>query len=35
MNPETEEIIGDAEASKWLERPYRKPWDEALRSFQL
>jgi predicted dehydrogenase len=34
-NPETEEIIGDAEASKWLERPYRKPWDEVLRSFRL
>jgi predicted dehydrogenase len=34
-NPETEEIIGDAEASKWLERPYRKPWDEVLRSFHL
>jgi len=34
-NPDTEEIIGDAEASKWLERPYRKPWDEVLRSFHL
>jgi predicted dehydrogenase len=34
-SPETEEIIGDAEASKWLERPYRKPWDEVLRSFHL
>jgi predicted dehydrogenase len=34
-NPESEEIIGDAEASKWLERPYRKPWDEVLRSFHL
>ncbi|PYT29093.1 MAG: hypothetical protein DMG57_12825 [Acidobacteria bacterium] len=34
-NPETEEIIGDREASKWLERPYRKPWDEVLRSFHL
>ena len=34
-NPETEEIIGDAEASKWLERPYRKPWDDVLRSFHL
>jgi predicted dehydrogenase len=26
-----EEIVGDAEASKWLVRPYRKPWDEVLR----
>ena len=34
-NPETEEITGDAEASRWLERPYRKPWDEVLRSFHL
>jgi predicted dehydrogenase len=34
-NPETEEIIGDAEMAKWLERPYRKPWDEVLRSFHL
>jgi predicted dehydrogenase len=34
-NPETEEIVGDAEASKWLERPYRKPWDDVLRSFHL
>ena len=34
-NPETEEIVGDAEASKWLERPYRKPWDEVLRSYHL
>ena len=34
-NAETEEIAGDAEASKWLERPYRKPWDEVLRSYHL
>jgi predicted dehydrogenase len=34
-NPEMEEIAGDAEASNWLERPYRKPWDEVLRSYQL
>ena len=25
-NPEREEIIGDAEASKLLSRPYRAPW---------
>ena len=34
-NADTEEIVGDAEASKWLERPYRKPWDEVLRSYHL
>ena len=34
-NPETEEIVGDAEISKRLERPYRKPWDAVLRSFHL
>ncbi len=27
-----EEIPGDREASAMLERPYRKPWDQALRS---
>jgi predicted dehydrogenase len=27
-----EEIIEDSEASKYLVRPYRKPWDAALRS---
>ena len=26
-----EEIIGDAEASRMLERPYRKPWDNVLK----
>jgi predicted dehydrogenase len=26
-----EAIVGDAEASQWLSRPYRKPWDEVLR----
>ncbi|WP_322609446.1 Gfo/Idh/MocA family protein [Pontiella agarivorans] len=25
-NPETEEIVGDAEASKWLDRPRRAPY---------
>ena len=34
-NPETGEIIDDAQAAQWLERPYRKPWDEVLRSFHL
>jgi len=32
---EKEQIIGDAEASKMLVRPYRKPWDGVLRSFNL
>ena len=30
-----ETIIGDAEAAKHLVRPYRKPWDEVLRSLNL
>ncbi len=34
-NPETEEIAGDKEASSYLVRPYRKPWDDVLRSFKL
>lgn len=34
-DPEKEEIIGDREASTHLVRPYRKPWDEVLRSFNL
>jgi len=32
---EKEEIIGDREANAHLVRPYRKPWDDALRSFKL
>jgi len=28
---EREEIVDDHEASAYLVRPYRKPWDEALR----
>ena len=34
-NPEKEEIPGDPEAAAMLERPYRKPWDDVLRSLQL
>jgi predicted dehydrogenase len=34
-DPETEQIPGDREASAMLVRPYRKPWDEALRSLNL
>jgi predicted dehydrogenase len=30
-----DEIVGDREASQYLERPYRKPWDDVLRSFKL
>jgi predicted dehydrogenase len=32
---EREEIVGDREASAKLVRPYRKPWDDVLRSFKL
>ncbi|HLY60616.1 MAG TPA: Gfo/Idh/MocA family oxidoreductase [Terriglobia bacterium] len=32
-NPEKEEIVGDAEASGYLVRPYRKPWEDALKDF--
>jgi predicted dehydrogenase len=31
-DPEREEIIGDRDASAYLERPYRKPWDQIRRS---
>ena len=34
-DPEKETIIGDREAAAHLERPYRKPWDQVLRSFNL
>ena len=26
-DPKTETIVGDAEASKWLTKEYRKPWE--------
>jgi GFO/IDH/MocA oxidoreductase family protein len=32
---EAEEVIGDPAASSALIRPYRKPWDEVLRSLKL
>lgn len=34
-DPEKEEIVGDREAAAHLVRPYRKPWDEVLRSLKL
>ncbi|HEY1381685.1 MAG TPA: Gfo/Idh/MocA family oxidoreductase [Gemmataceae bacterium] len=27
-----EEVVGDAEAGRWLTRPYRSPWDRELRA---
>jgi predicted dehydrogenase len=27
-----EQVVGDAAAAKWLERPYRAPWDRELRA---
>ena len=32
---EKEEIVGDAEASKMLARPYRSPWDKELASLKV
>ena len=32
---EKEEVVGDREANALLVRPYRKPWDQVLRSFNL
>lgn len=34
-DPRSEEIVDDREASAWLERPYRAPWDRELRSLNL
>ncbi len=31
-DPERDEIVGDRDASSYLTRPYRKPWDQVLRS---
>ncbi len=31
-DPEREEFIGDEEASQWLVRPYRAPWDRELKA---
>ena len=31
-DPAKEEIVGDRQASSYLERPYRAPWDKVLRS---
>jgi predicted dehydrogenase len=32
---EHEEIVGDAEAARFLARPYRAPWDRELRALNL
>jgi hypothetical protein len=29
-----EDVLNDREASQYLVRPYRKPWDRVLRSLQ-
>jgi predicted dehydrogenase len=29
-NPSTEEVVGDADAAAWLDRPRRPPWDGPL-----
>ncbi len=29
-----QEIIGDADASRWLTRPYRAPWDKELKALR-
>jgi predicted dehydrogenase len=34
-NPQTEDVVGDAEANAMLVRPYRKPWDDVLRSYKV
>jgi predicted dehydrogenase len=31
-DPEKEQVVGDREATAMLVRPYRKPWDEVLKS---
>ena len=31
-DPLKEEIVGDAQAAAMMRRPYRKPWDQVLRS---
>ena len=31
-DPIQQEVIGDDEATRWLERPYRAPWDRVLQS---
>jgi predicted dehydrogenase len=30
-----EEVIGDAEANRWLVRPYRAPWDRELAALRV
>jgi predicted dehydrogenase len=31
-DPAKETVVGDAEAEKWLTRPYRAPWDRELKA---
>ena len=32
LDAQREQIVGDDEAAKLLVRPYRQPWDSALKS---
>ena len=34
-DPAKEEIAGDPEAARMLDRPYRAPWDAELRSLAV
>jgi predicted dehydrogenase len=34
-DPDREQIVGDREASAYLARPYRQPWDQVLRDLNL
>jgi hypothetical protein len=34
-DPMREEFIGDEDASEWLVRPYRAPWDRELKALNV